>query len=215
MDVKANSKIQKSRVHNSVVERMTSVDNSTPVTRVDRVSPVTNNTAFISYNSLLASDQFYDNLSTLRQEYKRFYHDQQELEKALTDMNENSGSLIEHMKSLVEKYNIALGSLKKFDIQFNTNYRSDVEKLLQKFRRNLFNIGVKINDDAILSFDEERFTEAIFESKDALKFLFRPIKGLIISLHRAFKNINIPEDEGHYYEHEARSYNGMITDEKI
>ena len=214
MDVKSTNKIQKARIHNSVVERMTSVYNSAPVSAIDPINAVTNNTALISYNSLLSSDEFYDKLSKLQNEYRRFYHDQQELEKALSDMNENSDSLTEHMKELVQKYNIALGSLKQFDIQFNTNHRGDVAKLLQKFRRNLFNIGVKIDEGATLSFDEVRFTEAIFESNDAIKFLFRPIKGLIINLHREFKNINISEDEGSYYEKENISYNGMITDQK-
>ena len=169
MDVKSTNKIQKARIHNSVVERMTSVYNSAPVSAIDPINAVTNNTALISYNSLLSSDEFYDKLSKLQNEYRRFYHDQQELEKALSDMNE---------------------------------------------RRNLFNIGVKIDEGATLSFDEVRFTEAIFESNDAIKFLFRPIKGLIINLHREFKNINISEDEGSYYEKENISYNGMITDQK-
>lgn len=215
MNIKSARKIQKSSIHRSVVDRMTSVNNSSPISAIDPVSPVTNNTSLISYNLLMASDEFYDKLANLQNEYRRFYHDQQELERALVDISQSNGSLVEHMKELVEKYNTALGSLKKFDIKFNTSHRNDVEKLLKKFRRNLFNIGVKINEDAILSFDEAKFKEAIFESKDAIKFLFTPIKGLIINLHREFKDINIRDEEEFYYENEALPYNGMITDEKI
>ena len=76
MDAKSINKIQKARLHNSVVERMTSVYNSAPVTAVDPISAVTNNPALISYNSLLSSDEFYDKLSKLQSEYRRFYHDQ-------------------------------------------------------------------------------------------------------------------------------------------
>ena len=216
MKVNSSSKINKYRNHNSVVNRMTSSSASSAVTPVDRVEPVQNNPALLSYNSLMASDQFYDNLADLRTEYKKFYHDQRELEKALEDMDEDKECLCENLRQLVEKYNIALSSLKMFDQQFGTRYRLDVEELLRKFKRNLSEVGVTINENATLAFEVDKFRESIIDSNDALKFLFRPIRGLIIKLHRAFTNIKIPEnDDIQYYEHEGRVYNGMITDERI
>lgn len=215
MKTRPSNRIAKYRNHNSVVNRMTNVNSSSAVTPVDPVDPVSNNTALISYNSLMASDQFYDNLAELQEEYRRFYHDQQELEKALDNMDEEKECLCENMKELVEKYNLAINSLKKFDEQFGTNHRDKIEKLLKEFKRSLSSIGVTITENAILEFDIESFKESVRESNDALKFLFRPIKGLIIKLHRAFQNINIPEDEEFNYGSNSMNYNGMITDEEV
>ena len=215
MKTRPSTRVAKYRAHNSVVNRMTNVNSSSAVTPVDPVDPVANNTALVSYNSLMASDQFYDNLAELQEEYRRFYHDQQELEKALDNMDEEKECLCDNMKELVEKYNLAISSLKKFDEQFGTNHRLSIEKLLKEFKRRLASIGVTITENTILEFDIESFKESVRESNDALKFLFRPIKGLIIKLHRAFQNINIPEDEEFNYGNDRMDYNGMITDEEI
>lgn len=209
-----SNRIQKYRAHNIVVDRMTNTDSTGIVTPVERVKPVTNNPNLISYNSLLASDEFYDKLSRLQKEYRRFYHDQQELEKALKNMSENSESLIEHMKVLVEKYNLAIESLKKFDLYFNTNNRQDIEAILDEFKDNLKDIGVEMLENGALKFYEFKFKRSVMKSNDALKFLFVPIKGLIIKLHRAFKNIKIPQEEEAYFEYGGMGYNGLFTDIK-
>lgn len=215
MKTRPSNRIEKYRNHNSVVNRMTNIGANSAVTRVDPVDPISNNPALISYNSLMASDQFYDKLDELQEEYRRFYHDQQELEKALENMDERKECLCDNLKELVEKYNLALSSLKKFDEQFGTNHRIKIEELLKEFRGNLSNIGVTITENAILEFNEVKFKDSVRESSDALKFLFRPIRGLVIKLHRAFKNINIPKDEGFNYKNEEINYRGMITDEEI
>lgn len=215
MKTRSSNRIAKYRAHNSVVNRMTRANSSSAVTPVDRVEPVSNNPALVSYNSLMASDQFYDNLADLQEEYRKFYHDQQELEKALDNMEQDKECLCDNMKELVEKYNLALNSLKKFDEQFGTNHRESIENLLGEFKKSLLNVGVTITENAILEFDEMSFRESVRESNDALKFLFRPIKGLIINLHRAFQNIEIPEDEAFNYGNDGMNFNGMITDEEI
>lgn len=211
----ASGRIAKYRAHNSVVNRMTRANSSSPVTRVDRVEPVSNNPALVSYNSLMASDQFYDNLTDLQDEYKKFYHDQRELEKALDEMDESKECLCENMKELVEKYNLALDSLNKFDYQFGTNHRIGIEELLKQFRGSLLNVGVTIREDAILELNIESFKRSVKNSNDALRFLFRPIKGLIIKLHRAFKNISIPDYDEFNYGSDGERYSGMITDKEI
>lgn len=210
-----SNRIEKYRAHNSVVDRMTNTDNTGAVTPVDPIKPITNNPNFVSYNSLLASDDFYDKLSKLQKEYRRFYHDQQELEKALKDMSENSESLIENMRILVEKYNLAMESLKKFDLYFNTNNRKGVEDILNEFKDNLKEIGVDILENGTLKFYEFKFKRSVSKSNDALRFLFRPIKGLIIKMHKAFKNIKIPQEEAAYYEYGGMGYNGLFTDIKV
>lgn len=215
MESKGSGRVEKYRAHNSVVNRMTSTSRAGAVTRIEPVDPVKNNPNFISYNSLLASDEFYDKLSKLQKEYRRFYNDQQELEKALKDMSENSESLLDHLRILVEKYNLAIASLKKFDLYFNVNNRKAIEDILDEFKDNLSEIGVEISESGMLRLYEYRFRRSILSSNDAFKFLFRPIKGLIIKLHRAFKNIKIPDEEEPYYEYGGMNYNGLFTDIKV
>ena len=218
MDVKRTSKsgnnIQKYRAHNSVVNRMTNTTLNSAVTAVEPIEPIKNDPTLISYSSLLASDEFYDKLSKLQKEYRKFYHDQQELEKALKRISEDDECLTENMKKLVEKYNLALDSLKKFDMHFGTAHRKNAEKVLMRFKRKLSEIGVFITEDSTLEFDENTFRDSVLHTQDAVKFLFNPIRGLIISLHRVFKNIKIANEESVYYEYGGQSYNG-IFDERI
>ena len=218
MDVKRTAKsssdIQKYRAHNSVVNRMTNTVSSTAVTAVEPIKPIKNDPTLISYNSLLASDEFYDKLSKLNKEYRKFYHDQQELEKALKRMSENDECLTENMRRLVEKYNLALESLTKFDMHFGTVHRKDAERVLMRFKRKLSEIGVLITDESILVFDEKIFRDSVEHTTDAVKFLFNPIRGLIINLHRVFKNIKIADEENVYHEYGGQSYNGLF-DQKI
>lgn len=213
MESRGSGRVEKYRAHNSVVNRMTNTITAGAVTAVDPVDPIKNNPNFLSYNSLMASDEFYDKLSKLQKEYKRFYHDQQELEKALKNMSENSESLIENLRKLVEKYNLAMQSLKTFDLHFNVNNKKAIEDIMDEFRDNLKDIGIEVSEDGMLKLYEFKFKRSITKSNDAIKFLFRPIKGLIIKLHRAFRNIKIPEEEA-YFEYGGRDYNGLFTDIK-
>lgn len=214
MESRSSGRVEKYRAHNSVVNRMTNTISAGAVTPVDPVDPIKNNPNFLSYNSLLASDEFYDKLSKLQKEYKRFYHDQQELEKALKNMSQNSESLIENLRKLVEKYNLAIESLKTFDLYFNVNNRKNIEFIMDEFKFSLKDIGIEMSEDGTLKFYEFKFKRSIAKSNDAIKFLFKPIKGLIIKLHRAFKNIRIPEEEIAYFEYGGRAYNGLFTDIK-
>ena len=214
MESRGSGRVEKYRAHNSAVNRLTSTVTTGAVTAVDPVDPMKNNTKFLSYNSLLASDEFYDKLSKLQKEYKRFYHDQQELEKALKDMSENSDALIENLRKLVEKYNLAMQSLKMFDLYFNVNNRKNIEDIMDEFRDNLKDIGIEVSEDGTLKLYEFKFKRSVTKSNDAIKFLFRPIKGLIIKIHRAFRNIRVPEEEVAYFEYGGRAYNGLFTDVK-
>lgn len=202
------------RVHDNVVERMTVVRGANMVNPVDRVDPVANDSR-TAYNFLTGSDEFYDKLKNLRKEYESFYHDQQELEKAIKEL-EYDDSIVENMGKLVENYNNAIESLKSFDYDFGTSYYSRIVNIINDFKVELFRIGIIRGSDNKLIYDKEKFKEKLNESDDAFKFIFEPVKGLIIRLYKAFKNIKIPkfeeELEGKYREH--MDYEGIILDEK-
>ncbi|OHW62101.1 hypothetical protein EUAN_15490 [Andreesenia angusta] len=202
------------RVHDNVVERMTVVRGANMVNPVDRVDPVANDSR-TAYNFLTGSDEFYDKLKNLRKEYESFYHDQQELEKAIKEL-EYDDSIVENMGKLVGNYNNAIESLKSFDYDFGTSYYSRIVNIINDFKVELFRIGIIRGSDNKLIYDKEKFKEKLNESDDAFKFIFEPVKGLIIRLYKAFKNIKIPkfeeELEGKYREH--MDYEGIILDEK-
>lgn len=204
----------KQRVHNNVVDRMTVVRGANMVNPVDPVDQVKNDSR-TAYNFLTASDEFYDKLKNLRKEYEDFYHDQQELEKAIKELEYDDG-IIENMGNLVENYNKAIESLKSFDHDFGTTYYSKIINIVDDFKVELFRVGIIRGSNNKLIYDREKFKEKLNESEDAFKFIFEPAKGLIIRLYRAFKNIKIPkfeeELEGKYREH--LDYEGMMLDEK-
>lgn len=204
----------KQMVHSNLVERMTVVRAANMVNPVDPVDPVKNDSR-TAYNSLMASDEFYDKLKNLRKEYEEFYHDQQELEKAIKEL-EYDDSIIDNMGKLVENYNNAIESLRTFDYDFGTDYYAKIVNIISDFKVELFRIGIIRGSSNKLIYDREKFKEKLDESEDAFKFIFEPAKGLIIRLYKAFKNIKIPSFEeelsGKYSEH--LEYEGIILDEK-
>lgn len=205
---------ERKRIHNSVVERMTVVRGTNMISPVSSVEPVKNDT-FVSYNFLTASDDFYDKLKNLKKEYREFYHDQQELEKAIKRL-EYDECLIENMGLLIEKYNLAIDSLKLFDYDFGTSYHFKIVHIIESFKVELFRIGIIKDSNSKLIYDKEKFKQKLVSSEDAFEFIFEPAKGLIIRLYKAFKNIKIPrfiEDLNEKYS-ESLSSEGLILDEK-
>lgn len=221
--VSKSSSIHKKRIHNDYVDRNTRVTNASKVDKVTPVNSTENSTSYNSSNYLIASDMFYDKLEELRQEYKNFYHDELELEKAIknvkSDKNDNN-KLVEHMNELINKYNIAVNSLSHFDRHFNTDYISDIKDIINDFEKELNKVGIKILKEKRLSMDESIFRKKVLSSADAMYNLFRPIRLMIIRLYKVFKNIKVPKDEGYdkkyrdYNELSSDDYSGLMLDEK-
>lgn len=201
-------------IRSNVVERNTVISSNSKVAPVDPVVPVENYT-FVTYNFLTASDEFYDKLKNLKKEYESFYHEQQELEQAIKNL-EYDESLVENMETLVKKYNTAIEALKVFDHDFGTDYFTEIVSIVDDFKIELFRVGIIVGVNSNLIYDKEKFKEKLLKFGDTFKFIFDPARGLIIRLYRAFRSIKVPnfeeELESKYGNH--LGYEGMLMDKK-
>lgn len=209
-------RVSKSSIHNMYVHRNTTVENVGAVNPVEQVSRAENNINYTRSNYLLASDQFYDSLKYLKEEYKRFYHDEQNLERAMKTLESEKDEFFENMNNLIDKYNRTVKSLKIFDEVFHTNHLEQLKPVLDSFSVNFANIGIAISTELMLQIEEEKFKLSIKNSQQRLYFLFEPLKGFIKSLYRFFRSVNIPSDSSWDYKYGnlGNYLTGTIMDEK-
>ncbi|WP_156778774.1 hypothetical protein [Clostridium formicaceticum] len=186
------SSVANRRIHNLYVDRVRSVNRAEGTEAVGPVDKVKNQTAFPSAGYLMMSDTFYENLEELKREYKKFYHNHRKLEEAIKELDYHDDQFMEHMKNLIEKYNDAINSLKMLDKVLGTNHIRGIEEILEIFRDPLAEIGITINEEKEMVMEEEVFAKKVKDYSNTLTFLFEPVKGMVIRLYKAFKNIKHP-----------------------
>lgn len=191
MSLKVSS-VSPKRVHNNYVLRSKAVNRSEEVENVKPVPKSNNQPSYSSGNYLIASDDFYENLQKLTKEYKRFYADHRQFEKATKDL-EITEALFSHIKELVDKYNEAIKSLRDFDKTFGTDHVNNIKKQLEIYSKYLENIGITVEDNVQLNLNQERLQEVLVSTENPLE-IYKPMKGLIIKLYKEFKNINLPKN---------------------
>ncbi len=214
MRISKVSSLKKNRIRSSYVDRNTSVKNTNKVESISPIKRVQNTSYYSSENHLMSFDAYYDTLKELKKEYKKFYHDQQQLEKAIENFNDHKDELVENMKELIDKYNNAIISLASFDKVFETNNIDTIINLLKKYQRQLNNLGIDIIRDKELKMNENIFVEKIKTSENALDFLFEPTKGLILRLYYNFKNIKVHQKNSLDNGYEDIDYSGILIDSK-
>jgi predicted RNase H-like nuclease (RuvC/YqgF family) len=210
----SKSSLNKSRIHGSYVDRVNNVRNTTAVESINRVKKTHNTSYYPSANHLISYDLYYDSLKELKKEYKKFYHDEQMLERAIENFDDNKEKLLDNMKQLVSKYNNAILSLESFDRSFKTNNVEKIKKLLIDFEDKLNSLGIYIVRDKELEINEETFIKKIKDSENAINFLFEPAKGLILKIFTAFKSIKIPRKESLEKSYSEADYAGLLFDNK-
>jgi predicted RNase H-like nuclease (RuvC/YqgF family) len=210
----SKSSLKKSRIHGSYVDRINNVRNTTAVESINRIKKTQNASYYPSANHLISYDLYYDSLKELKKEYKKFYHDEQMLERAIENFDDNKEKLLDNMKQLVSKYNNAILSLESFDRSFKTNNVEKIKKLLIDFEDKLNSLGIYIVRDNELEINEEVFVKKIKDSKNAINFLFEPAKGLILKIFTAFKSIKIPRKESLEKSYSEADYAGILFDNK-
>ncbi len=214
MKIPKTSSVKKNRIRNSFVERNTAVRNTDGVEAVTPIKQIRNTSYYSSENHLLSFDSYYDSLKELKKEYKKFYHDEQQLEKAIENFDKQKEELLQNMKELIEKYNNAILSLVSFDKAFDTNNTDKIVGIIYRYEDNLKNLGIYIQNNNELYIDEEIFTRKIKNSENALDFLFEPTKGLVLKLYTAFKNIRAPKKDGLDTKFKDTYYTGILIDNK-
>lgn len=214
---KANkvSSVASSRVHNSYVNRATTVNRATSIDPVGPVPRANNETSYSSGNYLLTSDLFYESLNKLRTEYKKFYHHHRKLEEAIENF-EFDLEILQHTKELILKYNDAISSLKGFDKTMGTYYTKAIIMTMEVYLDYLKGIGINVNEDGEMYMDEKLFTKTIEHSEDPMLTIFNPMKSLVLKLYKGFKNIRIPSSKAHevqYGETLSKHVTGLIMDD--
>ncbi|WP_432409326.1 hypothetical protein [Wukongibacter sp. M2B1] len=206
--------VKKSRIQTSFVDRKTNVDRTSAIESISSIKEVQNSAYNPSENSLMFYDNFYDNLKELKEEYKRFYHDEQLLEEAIDNLDGNDDELLNNMKELISKYNNAINSLDSFDKTFGSNHVSKIINLLSEFKSPLKNLGINIINGKELALNERIFSERIKNNENTLEFLFEPTKGLILKIYYAFRNIKISKKTALENKYENIVCKGMLLDNK-
>ncbi|WP_432664632.1 hypothetical protein R9X47_00140 [Wukongibacter baidiensis] len=208
------SSVKKARIRTSFVDRKTNVGKTDAVESISSVKRIQNSAYHSSENSLMFFENFYDNLKELKEEYKKFYHDEQLLEEAIDNLSKDDEELLNNMNELISKYNNAITSLDSFDRTFGTNHVNKIENLLAEFETPLKNLGINIIGGKELGLDEKMFSEKIKGNENALGFLFEPTKGLILKIYSVFRNIKVPKKTALESKYEDVVYRGMLLDNK-
>lgn len=204
----------KKRVHNSFVERSREIMNTNGVDRVSPSERTHNNTNNPSANHLIASDEFYDNIRRLKEEYYSFYHDEMKLEKAIKNFQSDKEYISKNMEELLKRYNMALKSLEILDNEFETDHNKRIKNIVKQYKQSLLKLGIEINDNDRLDIDINKFISFIEKSKD-LENEINPVRELILKLYKNFKSIKVPKDNSFdTYNNEEIEYSGVLIDKK-
>ncbi|MBS4536746.1 hypothetical protein GOQ29_14070 [Clostridium sp. D2Q-14] len=204
----------KHRIHNSFVERSRQVMNTSSVEKVSPSSEINNNTYSSNENHLIVSDQFYDNLKKLKDEYYSFYHNERKLERAIKVFQTNKRDTANNMDELIKRYNYALNSLEALDKEFSTDYNRKIKNIVREYEESLDELGINIKDNERLKIDDKKFMEKIQVSNE-LESIIKPLRTLVIKLYKNFKSIKVPRNnmiEG--YGEEYIEYSGILVNEK-
>ncbi|WIF94177.1 hypothetical protein [Caminicella sporogenes] len=214
MKISKTSSIKKSRIHNSYIDRNNTVNKPNAISSITPIKKIQNTVYYSSGNHLMSYDEYYDSLRELKKEYKKFYHDEQLLEKTIENFDENKEKLLKNMKELLTKYNTAILSLESFDKAFNTDNVKKIKAIIHSFKDKLNNLGIYIVRDKELEIDDKIFIDKIKKSQNALDFLFEPAKGLILKIYYAFKSIKVPLKDSKSKKYDNKEYIGLILDDR-
>lgn len=218
--ISKTSSFQKKKIHSDYIGRNRKITETGMIERVKPISPSENSTKYSSSNYLIASDVFYDKLEQLREEYRKFYHHERDLEIAIESINNSKDKLSEHMMDLIFKYNRAISSLEDFDKICGTAHCLGIKEILLSFEGELNKVGINIINEKELDIDLDIFIERVINSRNPMSDLFKPVRAMIIKLYKGFKHIKIPKKnsfENQYKEYDdlsSQDYNGIIIDEK-
>lgn len=181
------SSVTSSRIHSSYVYRSKTVNKSSMVEGVGQVSNTSNQTAYSSGNYLFYSDAFYESLKNFKEEYKKFYYDQRELERKIINFDYGD-NLLNNLIELVKSYNLAINSLKSFDRFVGTKHLNRIGNTLETQAEIIKSIGIVNLEGYELKLDESKLVRAI--EQDELEVV-KIVKNLIETLNKDFKTIKV------------------------
>ncbi|ABR49205.1 hypothetical protein Amet_3065 [Alkaliphilus metalliredigens QYMF] len=193
------SSVNKDRIHNMYVDRLTTTSRASTIDRITPIKPAHNETSTTSDNFLLYTGVFYERFKDLANQYRKFYDQQQALEDILKRFSEAEAheelpefdELTQLVHDLVEKYNGAYESLLAFEPKLGISYSPLIVGVLTDHQLALSRIGVTILSDHMLSFNPSILQNNLSFNSDYILFLFDHKNGLIKTLFTIFKNIKV------------------------
>ncbi|MBM7615781.1 hypothetical protein [Alkaliphilus hydrothermalis] len=216
------SSVSKDRIDRMYIDRKINVNRISTVTPVDPVKPVHNEASFISDNYLLLTGSFYDKFQDLRQQYKDFYLNQQDLEDMMHQFKTKKGDdsleeIITIIQQLVDKYNKTIISLRNFEEKLpRAGFTHGIHHTLLEYDEELATVGLTITEEVILNFDPSILRKNVDFQPNCLYFLFDYQQGLIRKLFTIFRNIKVSQlEESHGYKNNSITPpSGMLINER-
>ncbi|MGB3366293.1 MAG: hypothetical protein WBA54_02290, partial [Acidaminobacteraceae bacterium] len=159
-------------------------------------------------------ERIYDKLEILKEEYRAFYKEEQELESLLEGMCYNCDEFIGQLIKIFESYNKSIETLNDFDKAFRTNYIDTIKEVIFRYEDELSNINIFIEPDGKVRFYRNRLKKIFSDTPRKFDFVYKNDSNLIVKLYMAFHIIKaiVPEDASEQIN--KADNHGLLIDEK-
>ncbi|MEB1806237.1 MAG: hypothetical protein LPK26_02840 [Bacillaceae bacterium] len=207
------SSLRANRIRANYVNRMSAQH----VSKIEPLAPVEkgkNNSELPSENYLDSYDRYYEKLKELKNEFKTFYHREQDLLAAINDLDSHQQKMVTHTDNLITKYNQALKALYSFDQAVSGQHVINVRQTLQTFHSEMKQLGVSENEQGFLSFEPKKFVHFIRNKESDFELLLTQFRQLIIESYKSLTKIRINHKQINPYEAKPFEYKGLIIEEE-
>ncbi|MCM3763130.1 hypothetical protein M3212_20645 [Alkalihalobacillus oceani] len=212
--ISRSSRLQTERIHANYVNRMTNIERTPHIEKIDPIHESQRPFNQFSENYLISYDRYYRSIQELKKEFKRFYHHEKELQQAIARLNDNDQTLIEQTKTLVEKYNLALEALRDFDALAGTDHLQSIHHIYTLFAEDFQAIGVTENEDYSLSLNMDQFLSFLHDAEHAASEFMGRFKAMILKEYQTFIRIKAPDTPADAYESQPLPVKGLLIEEQ-
>lgn len=185
------------------------------VSKVEDVSPVSETKGTTDRevdNHSLNMRLYAESIREQKEEYKHFYRNEQELEHDLKGIDYHDKDFMAKIRQLIHSYNHTILSLAKFDKSFETDFAEDIIKLMDQYKTDLFDIGIKLLVDGELFVYSGIFEDAAKTRRKDFYFLIGHKNSLFYKVYQLFQKVKIPPVEQDTVD--TDQYVGTIIDTK-
>ncbi|MBP3949553.1 hypothetical protein [Bacillus suaedae] len=201
------------RIRSNYVDQ---VINSTtrPIEPIERIQGATNQTQHPTENHLLSYQLYYQSVEELKQEFRRFYHQEKDLNQAMALLNKNE-TLLTQTNQLIIKYNQAVTTLRDFDQIAGTQHVKRIRDLFEEYRFDFKDIGITTTENQLLKLDPTQFVSYLSSSEDTAANLISRFKKLILKEYYTLSKIKPSHSEKFdVYEPQPQLGKGVMIEEQ-
>ncbi|MFA9458705.1 hypothetical protein ACERJO_18325 [Halalkalibacter sp. AB-rgal2] len=202
------------RIRTNYVNRLTSSTGVHAVEEIEATRPIANETKHPADNFILSYERYYRALQDLKDEFKQFYHHEQELKKAIEQLNANE-TFIYQTEQLIHKFNNAITALSQYDRVAGTCHTEAIHNILQQYDEPFSEIGLHINEDNHLTLNTMKLLHFLTESKNTGTDLIGRFKSLILKEYYSFLKVKPSRTKmEHAYEPPTLQTKGLMIEEQ-